>query len=383
MREFPCGAAPLRALLPTWRDSARTRISEAAQASRSGVVVFGSGVLGRRLLLTLRSNGCEPACLSDNNANLWGRTIDAVPVVEPAEAVDRFGASHTFIVAVWRPAALSAIASVTEQLRRLGCRSVMSFVPFLRIFHSLPHYLWDGIDAMDGSDREIGSALNLMADDQSRLEFLGHLQFRLTAEPSCLTELSPGAQYFPPFLRPRDNEVFVDCGAYDGDSIRDFVEWTAGQFRGIVAFEPDPVCRASLLSYVEKADIGSRCRVRPEVVSSRAGTIRFAATGEASAAICADGGGMELPAITLDEAELPDPTFIKMDIEGAECEALLGARRTIERVRPLVAVCVYHRQSDLWRIPLLLNDIYPQARLFLRSHRADGFDCVCYAVPRA
>jgi hypothetical protein len=74
-------------------------------------------------------------------------------------------------------------------------------------------------------------------------------------------------------------------------------------------------------------------------------------------------------------------SFIKMDIEGAELDAIRGARKTIRRDHPVLAACTYHQQDHLWRVPLLLQDVLPEAAIFLRAHRADGFDVVAYAVP--
>ena len=70
-----------------------------------------------------------------------------------------------------------------------------------------------------------------------------------------------------------------------------------------------------------------------------------------------------------------------MDIEGSERDAVAGAASMIRHARPLLAICAYHMQSDLWVIPNLIHSIVPDYRLFLRPHRADGWDLVCYGVP--
>jgi hypothetical protein len=74
-------------------------------------------------------------------------------------------------------------------------------------------------------------------------------------------------------------------------------------------------------------------------------------------------------------------TMIKMDIEGAEYDALLGARQTIQRDRPILAICVYHTQNDIWRIPLLIRELVPNYVLYLRAYEGDGFQTVVFAVP--
>jgi hypothetical protein len=86
--------------------------------------------------------------------------------------------------------------------------------------------------------------------------------------------------------------------------------------------------------------------------------------------------------MTLDEL-LYDytPTYIKMDIEGGELEALKGARNIIKSAMPILAICVYHKQSDFWEIPLLIRSITEGYRFFLRAYSWSGFEVVCYAVP--
>ena len=93
-------------------------------------------------------------------------------------------------------------------------------------------------------------------------------------------------------------------------------------------------------------------------------------------------GDTEVECVTLDAALAEvTPTHIKMDIEGAELDALEGAREVIARHAPVLAVCSYHRQADLWRIPALIHSINSSYRFFLRPHRIEGWDLVCYAVP--
>src|SRR5208283_3963716 len=93
-------------------------------------------------------------------------------------------------------------------------------------------------------------------------------------------------------------------------------------------------------------------------------------------------GNVVVECIPIDElSPAAAPTFIKMDIEGAELDALEGARRSIQTHRPILSICVYHKQNDLWRIPLFIRTMVEDYRLFLRPHEVDGKELVCYAVP--
>ena len=75
------------------------------------------------------------------------------------------------------------------------------------------------------------------------------------------------------------------------------------------------------------------------------------------------------------------PTIVKLDVEGVEKDALLGAQSTVSRHGPLLAVSVYHRPSDLWTLPLLMSRLAPSSRIVLRHYTGEFDDTVCYAVP--
>ena len=149
-----------------------------------------------------------------------------------------------------------------------------------------------------------------------------------------------------------------------------------------VAFEADPENFANLNRAVD-SDVRLRDRVQTvqRAVGSENKIVRFAASGLGSAAISAC-GAIEVQCLPLDETLADErPTYIKMDIEGAELDALKGATAILARNRPTLAICAYHFQVHLWQVPLRMDDLMPGARLLLRPHCADGFDLVCYAVP--
>ena len=115
-------------------------------------------------------------------------------------------------------------------------------------------------------------------------------------------------------------------------------------------------------------------------VGASVGSVRFNATGAEGACIAREGGVLvDCVPWTMLVADAV-PTYIKMDVEGAEEDALEGARQLIQAHAPILAVCLYHRPSDLWRIPFLIRSLCGGYKLFLRPHFGDGWDLVCYAV---
>ena len=91
---------------------------------------------------------------------------------------------------------------------------------------------------------------------------------------------------------------------------------------------------------------------------------------------------MVVNCVTLDEAlSGAEPTYLKMDIEGAELDALNGCHGIIQRVAPVLAISAYHLQDHLWKIPWLIQSFRSDYNFFLRPHCLDGWDLVLYAIP--
>jgi FkbM family methyltransferase len=374
-----------RLLEEATRQWERRAFDEAAHPYGGRIVIYGAGGLGQRTLEGLRANGMEALAFADRNSSLWGCSIQGLPVLSVENATHRFGSDAVFVIAVWNPSALGGIPSIAIELAQRGCRRV---VPFVWLFWKyagtyLPYYLWDLPSRVAEHTENVRQAVESFPGQRSRAEFVRHLELRLTGNFECLTRPVADAQYFPESLfGPATDECFVDCGAYDGDTLRGLAEWTRGSFRKAVAFEADPQNFAALQRTIAGDE---RLRGRVDAIQAAVGLrrsmVRFAASGLASASV-SECGDVEVDCASLDETLFAQrPTYVKMDIEGAEMDALHGATTTIRRYHPLLAACTYHTQDHLWRIPLTLQEFMPEARLELRPHCEDGFDLVCYAIP--
>jgi FkbM family methyltransferase len=363
----------------------RNAFSPRAAPFQDRLVLFGAGGLGQRTLAGLREAGIEPLAFADNNQRLWGQSVKGVPVMPIEEAAARFGDNAAFVVTIWNGESTDRMAARIDQLRRCGCESVqpvgLLFWKYPDIF--LPYYPLDLPHKLLGRADEVRRAFELWSDDASRREFVAQVGFRLHLDYDQLG--SPGAEehYFPPDLFcPSSNEVFVDCGAFDGDTIRSFVRRHASNFSQIFAYEPDPLNWPKLSATVSAYPESIRAKIRcfPEAVGARRDVVKFSATGTDLSRI--GSGPTAVNCVMLDEALDPcAPTMIKFDIEGAELDALAGGCQVIRRHLPILAVSAYHQQSHLWEVPLAVAGISGDYALYLRPHGAEGWDLVCYAVP--
>jgi FkbM family methyltransferase len=352
------------------------------------LVLFGAGNHGRHILRCLRKLTIEPVGFADNNASLWGKTVEGLPVFSPAEASQRYGRSASFLITIFSHGTGHSFAAFRHQLEGLGCTRVVPFAA-LAWKHPdlfLPDYCLDLPHRVIKEADAVRNAYALWADEPSRQEFLDQLRWRLNPDGAALPPPSPEEPYFPGTLVSlRDDEVFVDCGAFDGDTVRSFLNLRGERFGQVIAFEPDPANFGQLARCI--CAMPSRIRKRFELhqagVGLRREKVRFVATGNMGAAISAS-GEMEIDCVSLDEALAGRaPTYLKMDIEGAEPHALAGSAHVIGKHAPALAICVYHRQDHLWRIPLLIQALHQGYEFYLRRYQEECWDVVCYAIPRS
>jgi len=339
--------------------------------SPSPIVIFGAGNLGRRV-----ARAVSPVLFCDNNSALWGSLCEGMPVESPEKAVQRYP-NATFVIAIWHPSRTADMMDRVNQLRSFGAGNIISFPALFNDYADLllPHGFWERPGYYAEHDEDTRRVRALL-DPAGREEFDRQIRLRLGDVSDQV--INSGVQYFGEnLLQLNRNEVFIDCGAYDGDTIAEFRRATGDHFARIIAFEPDPENFAALRSAVNG---DSRITLQPYATGVRRETVRFTLSGTGSRISSA--GTCEVQTITLDEAlDGIAPTCMKFDIEGSEPDALEGGRETIARHRPKMAVCLYHAPDHLWRIPLRLSELLPDSRFTLRTYCADGWDCVCYCIP--
>jgi len=350
------------------------------------IVLFGAGNLGRLTLRKLRSVGIEPAAFTDSRPDLWESEVDQLKVLSPGQAASLHGAAGAFVVTIWTGHAHDRMRHRVESLRALGCRHVMPFTALFWHFSEtfLPHYAVDLPHKVHDAREDVLTACELWSDSSSRREYLGQVRWRLLGDFDALSDPVEHLIYFPSDVcKLTPGEVFIDCGAFDGDTVRSFLEQGHGASAEIYAFEPDPINFAKLQHTAGDFAGSASVTVRNVAVGSAAGKLAFRACGSDASYVCDSEGDISVDSVTLDEALAGmSPTYIKMDIEGFEVEALLGASQLIKRCSPVLAVCSYHRQNHPWKIPLLIRSMNPEYSFFLRPHLAEGWDLVCYAIPK-
>jgi FkbM family methyltransferase len=222
---------------------------------------------------------------------------------------------------------------------------------------------------------------SLLEDEQSRLTFINYINSIVsdTPDPEQTQKLFDEGHYCPEHvcsLGPE--EVIVDCGAYDGDSLRLFHD-LLGSFKWYYAFEPDPDNYKGLKDTAERrainnitlmnAGIGAEVSTHGFLKDQMLGS-SFSETGDTIVAVK-----------TIDNVLEHTPSYIKMDVQGFEMDGLIGGQSAIRKHKPKLAICIYHKPVDLFKIPLFIHELNPDYRFYVRHHHPDTLiNTVFYAV---
>lgn len=351
-------------------------------------ILYGAGQVGRDVCRVLTQEGIRVKCMLDRRAQN-GESYAGVPILRPdACGLGADEKAHVPLVLTIfnRDVDIPALAA---EMHDAGFKQIVSFIDLHATFAAaLGDRFWlTRRSFLDEQQRDIDAADALWADDESRAVYRSFIALRRTgAYDGNINRAQTNPQYLPPdvpgWLQQQPVRM-VDCGAYDGDTL-DALLAAGVRIAASAHFEPDVQNFTALATRARERqpDVRGPVLLWPCAVSDRFAALGFnAGLGEASV-IAADGPA-HVMAVALDDVLAGwQPTFIKMDIEGSEMDALAGARRLIAANAPDLAICVYHRPADLWRIPLALASWagLENHRFYLRPHGFSGFDMVLYAT---
>lgn len=289
-------------------------------------------------------------------------------------ASDDFVRGHSF--QGYRVHKLSEIEEMVEDFVIVlafaaGYQSIVDKITELAEKHTL--YVPDVPVAGDGlftyeycveNAHKIQQVYDMLHDDYSRRVYANIINFKISGDISYLSSVTtPKSEIYKEIIKPHLNETYVDLGAYNGDTIQEVLEFTRGIYTGIYAVEPDRKNFKKLSKFVDGM---------PHVFTFNAAAwcvdteLPFASKAGRQSAICASSDTM-VQARSVDSIlGKRSATIIKMDVEGFEREAIWGAANTIARYSPRLMIALYHRNEDIFDIPLLIKTINPEYKLYIR-----------------
>lgn len=343
------------------------------------ILLYGAGGFGVEMLRYLARAGLPVAAVLDRRAAEIC-SLEGVPVYTAEEApFNRSDCVVLFSIVMDREARSGIIA----HLRDLGYAEILESQSLRCLLVQPDDRGEESIsDYYHRRAADIRRAEGLFTDKRSLGVYRSSVYAHATGDYSaCGQWESPMAeQYFPlDILLTKGCQRFLDCGGYTGDTVAQVLEREQA-IEACAVFEPDSGNYARMAGRLMglEARIGQRW-LFPCAVSDGVGICGFSqGTGSG---VLSQQGDCAVQTVALDQAVYDfHPTFLKMDIEGAELAALRGARGIITRDRPDLAICVYHAVNHIWDIPLLLDGWGLGYRFFLRSYNAYTMETVLYAA---
>ncbi|MBQ7956748.1 MAG: FkbM family methyltransferase [Clostridia bacterium] len=215
------------------------------------------------------------------------------------------------------------------------------------------------------NEEKFNKAFSLLADDKSRETYINLLNFKISGKLEYLIpSFSEKNEVYENILKINESEVIADLGAYNGDTVEEFVLASGGGVKKIYALEPDRKNFAKLVRNTEKYDFVESFNVAAYKEDT---VLKFKKAAGRQSKISDD--GEEIQAAKIDTLIKEKISLLKMDIEGSEIDAIKGAENTIRTQKPKLYICAYHRNEDMFSIPLAINEIRDDYKFYFRQHK--------------
>lgn len=343
------------------------------QRRKEPIYLFGAGNCGEEYQRALRGKGIEIEAFLDDDREKQERGFCGKEVLPPEVMVDRKG---IILISSYGPTPL--IKRLEKIHPALVKRVVWSEL-----------YLWEGgLDYFayyQEHSSELETVYGMLNDERSKEVFRNLLNYKISRDIGLIEQINDFThhdQYFDRSILPLGkDEVFVDLGAYNGDTVDAFVRHVGnagGSYSHIYAFEPDPQTFRQLedrTSKYERVSCINKGAWKEDTV------LRFTSEGFWTSSFD-ERGNIEVPVCAIDTEIGSRVTLIKADIEGSEMEALHGAEKTIRAYKPSMVFCIYHRKEDIFHIPLYLKELNPAYQFYMRQYSEIPVESVVYAIDR-
>lgn len=321
--------------------------------SKKPIVLYGMGLGAEKIMASLEQIGLKADDIFASDEFVRGHYFKEYKVLKYREVCEKYDDFNVVLCFA------SHIDSVIEKIAKINAEHTV-FAPDVPVAGG-------GLftnEYVKEHEAEFDKVYNLLADEESKRVYLDILRFKVSGKIEyLLNSYGEKAEVYSEILKLNDSENIIDLGAYDGDTIAEFTTATNGKYAHITALEPDAKSYKKLLKNTDgmanltTLNMGAWCEKD---------TLIFAQNAGRNSKLSASGISVEVTDI--DSLNIP-ATFIKMDIEGAEMKALEGMKNTIKNYAPKLYVCAYHRNEDLYALPLKILELNPNYKIYFRHSK--------------
>lgn len=362
------------------------------------LAIYGAGLYGRVFLEGLNQAGVEVDFFIDQYFS--AKEIFGLPVLRMKEVEDP--SKVKVLISVALNEQKNQVSSIVEKLIIGGFCDLLTFEQAIRAYPQiLPNFpqhklLWMRSNREEMLNIEKLTRLDsLLSDEKSKILLKRIIAFRTSFQIQDYVSPDEQEEYFPddvPWQIHEQSLRFVDAGAYVGDTVKSCVracQSAVQPLEWVISFEPDirniEIYQQEIQTQMIKAPQVQFMLYTSGVYSSNC-ILSFNNEGSSSSNIeqqSTSGNTIFIAANAIDSVLYgAKPNYVKLDVEGAELEALKGAQKLIQNHPPQLAVCVYHKPADLWELPLYIHSLNPKYDFYLRVHGHMGLSTVLYCIPQ-
>lgn len=319
------------------------------------IVLYGMGNGTDMVMEKLSEIGVTPAEVFASDEFVRGHSFRGYKVIKYSDVCEKY---EDFVIVVCFAVHDDAML---EKIRKMSEEHTL-FAPNVPIVD-------DGVftrEFIEKHDKEFDEAFSLLSDEFSRQSYLDILNFKVSGKTEYLFKCQKNKdEIYSEYLNLGESEIFMDLGAYDGDTVREFLKATDQKYDRIIAVEAD---EKNYRKLTDKTSGIERIKTYNLAVWDKKETLFFEKKKGRNSKL-SSAGKVEVQADSVDNILNGERiTMLKMDIEGSEERALEGAKKTILKHRPKLYVCAYHRNDDMFRLPLKINEICKGYKFYFCHH---------------
>lgn len=323
------------------------------KAEKRPIYIYGMGDGALKIMAVFRKCGIQLKGIFASDDFVRGHSFEGYKVMKLSEVEE---IEEDFVVVL---AFAAGYQSIVDRIHEIAEKHTL-YVPDVPVTGG-------GLFTYDycvQNAEKLQEVYDSLADDFSRKVYANIINFKISGDIKYLDAVTtPKAEIYRDIIKPHMSETYVDLGAYNGDTIREVLEFTHGRYTGIYAVEPDKKNYKKLMKFVDGMNKVYTYNSAAWCVDTE---LPFAAKAGRQSAISADSENL-ISARSVDSIlGRKAATIIKMDVEGFEREAIWGAAQTIARYSPKLMISLYHRNEDIFELPLLIKMLNPNYKLYIR-----------------
>ncbi len=340
------------------------------------VILYGAGIDGIKVFAALEKHQVDVIAFFDMRADLINNIKD-IPVLMPDHNIVTESEKEEIPVILTVKPFKPRSDAIIKTLLDYGYKNILKATDMFDFYS----FTEKDISAFDLINSSIIECARLLEDEESYKIYRGFIASHATKQYDTFSTPTQNVKYFDSdFEENKGYQRFVDCGAFDGDTLRD-LNRIKGKVEKAALFESDMSSFKKLLKtigadshiYAEEMSLYP-CGVWSDTVKLRANN------GMELNSHISDVGDDIIQCVAIDQVLKGfNPTFIKIDVEGAELQTLTGARNTITENKPDMVISLYHDLRDIWELPLFVDSWGLGYKYYIRAYGNGGNATMLYA----